>query len=445
MSILKQIRIIKFSNIGNKSQNRHWIGLAILLALTSVLISGCSIDPNKISKISAIVEDTVPASQQIDNNILLSGTNIVVDGSIDGDLFAVGNTIAINGPVSGSVFALGQKIEINSEISGSLYSISQMLNLNTNAHIINNAHFVGFLLDTLPGSIIERDLVALSIRGRLESEIGRSLNGFILLLTFGGRIGVPKETPSEPDNTPTPTSNGEVEQSGIKLTKNQRLFISSIDQNMPSFITRQPTYEQNVSSGEYSNQRSDLEEALPAWIFDRLTELTILLPLGLFVLWLFPLAVKNPAERLRRKPLSTIGYGLLSIVIVVNIFAIILFLFVLLLMSGIWLGSAFSWNLSFIVWSVGLPALMLLSALFILIILFGGKIILAYLAGSLIFEKLAPRAIDIRILPFVVGIILYILLRAIPTFGPLFEGIITVLGLGGIWMALLKENQREVV
>jgi len=214
---------------------------------------------------------------------------------------------------------------------------------------------------------------------------------------------------------------------------------------MTSFITRQPIYEQNVSAGEYSTPRSDLEEVLPAWIFDRLTELTILLPLGLFVLWLFPLAIKKPAEGLRRKPLSTIGYGLLSVVIAINIFAIISFLFALLLMSGIWLGSAFSWNLSFIVWSVGLPALMLLSALFILVILFGGKIILAYLAGSLIFEKIAPKAIGIRILPFVVGIILYIILRAIPTFGPIFEGIITVLGLGGIWMALLKENQRELV
>jgi hypothetical protein len=440
MSIRKQIRVIKFSNICNKSQHRQWIGLAILLALTSVLISGCSIEPNMISKISAIGEDTVPASQQIDNNILLSGTHIVVDGSIDGDLFAVGNTITINGPVSGSIFAFGQKIEINSEISGSLYSISQILKLNTKAHIINNAHYVGFLLDTLPGSIIERDLVALSIRGRLESEIGRSLNGFILLLTFGGRIGVPKETPSEPDNTPTQTSNGEVEQSGFKSTKNQRLLISSIDQNMTSFITRQPIYEQNVSAGEYSTPRSDLEEVLPAWIFDRLIELTILLPLGLFVLWLFPLAIKKPAERLRRKPLSTIGYGLLGVVIAINIFAIISFLFALLLMFGIWLGSAFSWNLSFIVWSVGLPALMLLSALFVLVILFGGKIILAYLAGSLIFEKIAPKAIGIRILPFVVGIILYIILRAIPTFGYIFEGIITVLGLGGIWMALLKEN-----
>ena len=426
----------------NFARSRQFSVFVLLVTLVMVLVSGCSLRLEGERTLSAIGEDTVAAGQKIENDILLTGTNVIVDGEINGDLLAIGNTVTINGPISGSVVAFGQKVVINGEIGGSLYSIGQTLVLGPSSIISNNAHFVGLLLDTLSGSIVQRDLVVLTLRGRLNSEIGRSLNGFILLMTFSGRIGAMPGNQTIQENAPAPTDESPVEEPGARLFGNKRVFIGATGADLanspapPRFIRQR-----NASPVINSEQKSDLANALPEWLFDRLTELAILLPFGLVVLWLFPLAVKKPAKGLRGRPLSSIGFGLLGVVVAVNIVAIMTFLLTLLMMFGIWLGSVFTWDLSFIVWGVGFPALMLAFALFILAVLFGGKVILADLVGTLIFKKLAPKANSYRILPFLLGVTLYILLRAIPTFGLFLEITVTILGLGAIWVAINEQRQ----
>ena len=185
---------------------------------------------------------------------------------------------------------------------------------------------------------------------------------------------------------------------------------------------------------------SDLDEALPQWLVDRLTELAIVLPIGLLLLLLIPTTVKRPAESLRRKPLAAFGYGLLGVLIAINVTAIAIFIFFLILMFGIWLGTVISWDLAFIVWGVVYSALALAFALFSLAVFHGSKVVVADLAGTLFFERVAPKANSYRVLPFLLGLILYLVVRSIPTVGLIFEIIIIILGLGGVWMALLKRG-----
>jgi hypothetical protein len=67
-------------------------------------------------------------------------------------------------------------------------------------------------------------------------------------------------------------------------------------------------------------------------------------------------------------------------------------------------------------------------------------VIVAYLAGRLILERLAPRAAEYRIVVPLLGLILYALLRSIPTIGWVIEVIVIVLGLGAIWLGLRKQG-----
>jgi len=45
------------------------------------------------------VDNTVKEGEALDQNLFLSGQDVVMDGSVNGDLVAVGNNVTINGEV----------------------------------------------------------------------------------------------------------------------------------------------------------------------------------------------------------------------------------------------------------------------------------------------------------------------------------------------------------
>jgi len=51
-------------------------------------------------------------------------------------------------------------------------------------------------------------------------------------------------------------------------------------------------------------------------------------------------------------------------------------------------------------------------------------------------KRLAPGVMKYRILPLLLGLVLYVVLRSIPVLGWAIEGIVTILGLGAIWLAV---------
>jgi hypothetical protein len=174
---------------------------------------------------------------------------------------------------------------------------------------------------------------------------------------------------------------------------------------------------------------------IPEWLVSRLSDLLILLLLGGLVVWLCPAAIQRPAEWLRRKLLPAAGFGLLAVALILPAVIVAILLAVLLLIVGIWLGSVTLWVLAFVLWGIGYSALILALALLAVIVLYGSKVIVADLVGTLILKRLAPGTMKYRILPLLLGLVLYVVLRSIPILGWVIEAIVTILGLGAIWVA----------
>ena len=368
----------------------------------------------------SIVGDTVPAGQVIDNDVLAHGTDVVIDGVINGDLLAVGSSVTVNGPVSGSLVAVGSRVTVNGDLDGSVYAASRTLELGPSADVIRNVHYVGLLLDSQAGSRIGRDLVVASLRGRVSSEVGRTLNAAVLLLTFQGRIGGIVGGPEEGAGLPDRIDSGA-----------SMLFVGSsagraIGLAAPSLDVR------------YPQQDEDGVGRMPEWLVARLGDLGALLVVGGLVMWLRPALIHRPAEALLSKPLPAAGFGLLALTLAVNAVAIAVLLAALLLVVGIWLGGVVLWKLSFLLWGIGYPALALTLSSFVLVILYGSKLVVADLAGTLILKRVAPQMVDPqrRFLTLLLGLILYMILRSIPLLGWAVSVIVTAFGLGAIWVAL---------
>jgi cytoskeletal protein CcmA (bactofilin family) len=394
-------------------------GVLVLAALVLALAAWLG-TPQAARADWSIVGDTVPTGQVIDNDVLARGTDVRIDGTINGDLLAVGSTVTVNGSVSGSLVAVGRIVTVNGEVGGSVYALGRTLKLGSPASVVHNVHFLGLLLDSQSGSRIGRDLVAASVRGRISSDIGRTLNALILLLTFNGQIGGGVQVPGDLGAAPS---------GGV-------LFFASSGGSKPLglaapalALVAQQADEPSVSVG-----------GIPEWLVARLGDLAILLLVGGLTIWLRPVLIERPAESLRRKPLPAAGFGLLALTIAINAVAIAILLGVVLFVVGIWLGSVTLWELAFLLWGIGYPSLVLLFSLLALTVLYVSKAVVAEMAGRLILKQLAPRSLEYRILPLLLGLVLYVVLRSIPMLGWAIEVVVTIFGLGGIWLALRGER-----
>jgi hypothetical protein len=192
-----------------------------------------------------------------------------------------------------------------------------------------------------------------------------------------------------------------------------------------------------LTTGQAQEETPPEETAagVPEWLVARLSDLLVLLLVGGLALWLRPALVQRPAEWLGRKPLPAAGFGLLAAALALNAVAIAILLAALLAVTGIWLGTVTLWTLAFILWGIGYPLLVLALVLLALAVVYGSKVVVAELVGGLILKRLAPRAMEYRILPLLLGLILYVVLRSIPILGWVIEGVATVLGLGAMWVA----------
>jgi cytoskeletal protein CcmA (bactofilin family) len=389
--------------------------------------------------------DTIPAGQVVDNDVLLYGNNVVVDGTVHGDVVAIGSTVTVNGVVDGSLVAVGRTMTVNGQVGGSVYSAARSLGLGPSSAVDGNLHFVGLLLDSKPGSKVARDLVVGSIRGQISGEIGRALRALILVLTFDGKIGYPiggeldqPKTDSAPSGAYAPPAAGTAD------TGSTLLYISLGSRKVAGYAAPVRSALLPIRLQDQGEQARGIADILPEWLVARTGEFVTLLIVGVLALWLIPARLGGWAEKVRKKPLPSFGFGLLAAIIFANAIGVAILLAVMILFVGIWLGGISLWSLAFLFWGIAYSVLIMAMSAFALTVFFGSKVIVAYMAGKLILGWLAPRAAEYRILLLLLGVVLYILLRSIPTVGWIIEILVVIFGLGAIWVAFRDRRSTAV-
>ncbi len=418
----------EYDTIGSRHSGL-WLRLLVALVVAS---AGWLAMPKPAQAGWTIVGEKVSREQVIEDDVLATGTDVVIEGTINGDLIAIGSTVTLNGSVSGSVLAVGRTVDLNGQVGGSTYIAARTLNLGDTALVVQDVHFAGLLLDGQPGSRVERDLGVATLRARISSQVGRALSGFILLMTFDGQVGGDAQTGAGSQSLDSSQPGRGVMPLVVALgTGGGRGagYAAPRYQIMTTSLARAGRAQQE--QGESEAPAAGIPEGLVA----RLSDLLILLLVGGLAMWLRPALVLGPAGSLRREPLPAAAFGLLAVVLSFGAAAVGIALAVLVLIAGIWLGSMSFWGLAFILWAIGYPALFLAFAAFALTLAYGTKVIVASLVGTLILKRLAPRALERPILPLLLGLVLYLLLRSIPVLGWVVEVVVTILGLGAIWVA----------
>ena len=177
--------------------------------------------------------------------------------------------------------------------------------------------------------------------------------------------------------------------------------------------------------------------AIGAWALNWLRSFALFLILGGLAIWLIPKPLIRWSEVARRSPVKSFGVG---IVILIAGYAALVILFVLLLASGIFFYSVRFSNLASLILNLGVPGAALVFGSFNLVVSYISKLVVVFLFGRLLLESIYPKALKHNFWPLLVGLVIYLLLRAIPWLGWAIGSVATLVGLGAIWLGLFSRS-----
>lgn len=371
---------------------------------------------------SLVYGDYIPSGSVVDSDILLAGTNVIIDGTVLGDVIAVGQYITINGTIEGSLITAGQKITINGNVEGTVYSAAVTIVLGDSAYLQRNLYFAGISSVAKEGSIIGRDLFGLSFGATINGKINGASQAVL------GPYEIFKWV---------------VEQLNLGLNLPESLSPTSILPITARGAGRALLLRSAVQSAEIDFEETLLQIWL--WCVPVLRQLVIIFVIGVLLLWLRRRMLTGSAEKIIARFWYTLGIGLLALVISFNLIGVALLLAALILVIGLGLGFLTFWPLALIWYGLAFSALGIATTIFIVFVAYGSKAIAAFLLGQFLINQISPKSNPHPIFSLLLGIFIYVFLAAIPMFGWVFAIAATALGLGGTWLFLKSEvNTRQM-
>lgn len=442
-----------------KFSNLRW-----LLVITLVLGLGLSV----VQPVQAAEFDNdgrIEVGEVINDDVFLAGDQVVVDGTVNGLLFATGRTVTINGVVDGDLIVMGEQIilgegaqvsgnifggarliDLRGQVGGSLFGGASEIRLGEPAAVARNVYLGAYSVSAAQGSTIGRDIYAGAYQTQLNGAVSRnaalaaaavelngSIGGNVLLEVGDSGAGNMENIPYTGYSLPPALEPGlrisADAQIGGELTYTSNTDYSAQIQSQPAggVVYQTPTPAENDRISPVTRKTGFASGAVKA-----VRNLITLLILGALALWWIPAVFKKVVDQAGAQPLPSAGVGFLSIIVTyVGALVAAGLLFGLgILFSLVTLGG-----LSNLVFGVGFSSLGLALAVFTFLLASGSKLVASYLVGDLIFERLAPQVQGRKVWALVVGVLIYVILAALPFIGWVFAWIATFVGLGAMWFA----------
>ena len=423
----------------------QWILVAVLAAMLLLVVGGSAL----ASDIRNGDSITIGTGEVIDDDLILFGNTIVVNGTVNGDLIAFGNSVTLNGIVNGSALLGGETLNVTGQVKGSLYGGGAAMYLRPTAVVERNMMFGGYQFQTDPGSLIVRDLSMGGAQAILSGKVGRDLKFGGQALELNGQIGrnVSADV-AEPNQSLMPMSYGPnlppAIASGLRVGRDAKIggqlsYVSTVDQGNEILAT--------PGGGVVFKAQPITEQVQPSnftyeWLFNRVRDFITVLLIGLVALWLIRPWVTTAVMHAQTKPLGAAGWGFLMLIAG---YALAFVLFVAIVLVGILLGMTTLGGLSLATFGIGFAGATLFVTVFTAVVVWGTKVIVSMLIGKLILERFAKEYADNVIATFVLGLLLFEIVAAIPWLGVVATFVAILLGLGAIWYVYYEGRKTHAL
>jgi len=406
-------------------------------------------------------KDVIVIDEDVNDDLYLFASSITVNGTVHGDLIATGGDIIINGTIDGDLWAAGGKVYINGTVADDVRFAGSDLKLGPSGEVGDDLFAAGFGFGADPGSAIASDVFVAGYQALLGGDIAGDVKAAVAGLEVSGHVVGDVEVEVEkPDpefeqwsmfmrwNPYTPEL---IIGPGLTIKEDAQIdgeltYTSPVTAQIPEEAVGGPIVYQTPVPEEVEAPEVEVPEipagALTAaailgwfvrWIVGMVQTFMSLLIIGVLMLWLIPKWLKEVVQHWKEKPLHSLGWGFA----VVLAFPVALFtLFVVMVILDIVLGLATLGGLVVPITSIIVVLESALTVGFWTVAVYVTKVLFCYLVGWLILKRPAPAWVDkaMGLIPLLIGLAIFVLLRSIPVLGAFFSMLVTIFGLGALWL-----------
>jgi cytoskeletal protein CcmA (bactofilin family) len=322
---------------------------------------------------------TITEGQTIDDDLFISAETVIIDGTVNGDVYASGERVTINGTVNGDVYVASSKVEVKGIISDDLVALGQTITISGKVGAVTAA---GEYIMAEKAAQISGGVLAAGNNLIFRSPVGRGITAAGSEITLDGAVerSVMLASGTITLNSETKIKGDLNYRSDESLIKNQGAEISGKTQR-------------------HTDPGRSFNWGLALWAF--LSSAVV----GLLLLKFMPTAMPAIAKGITGKPLPTLGWGVVVILLTPP-------LIILTLISVI-----------------GIP-LAILSFMLFLILLYLSHIFVSLAVGTII-SRWAHQPTGVYAL-FIAGLAILSLLGFIPVVGNIVSLFVVLFGFGGV-------------
>ncbi len=420
--------------------------------------------------------DVVVIDQDVNDDLYVAAGTVTVNATIRGDLIAAGGEITINGTVEGDFMAAGGKLYINGTVTDDVRFAGSDLLLGSDGQIGDDVFAAGFGFAAEPGSSIGGDVFVVGYQALLGGDIAEDVQAGVVGLEISGHVmGNVNAEVEAPDPAAAqslsfmrmwnPYMPLRFIGPGLKVAEGAQIdgqltYTSPVEARIPSevvagAIVYQTPVPEEVEVPEVPEVEVPEVPEVPTgaltlaaivawffrWILGMVRIFVTLLIIGVLLLWLIPRWLKEVVQHWKEKPLHSLGWGvaaLLAFLVAVPL------LFFVMIMLDIIVGLATLGGLVGIITGIIMVLESALIVGFWILATYITKVAFSYLIGWLILKRTAPAWVEkaMGLIPLLIGLAIFTVVRSIPALGGLFSLLVTFFGLGAIWLLAWVRIQK---
>ena len=280
--------------------------LAIIPALLLLLVLGTT--PVSAADIRNGDTIIIASGDQVNDDLYIAASRIVINGTVNGDVVCAGETIEINGVINGNVIAVGSTIRIDGEVTDSVRVAGSTVDIG--GKVGRDIFIAGNDINLANAGSIGRDLFFASSNINVDIPVDRNVNGYAERAALNSLIS------------------GNVDIGATNLTisstadiKGNLTYVSNNEA-----VVNSGSQIEGITTHNLPKTKSSVSPNLSIWL--KIIAFLTTLVTGVLIILIAPKRASAVAESIKRKPLATLGWGALTL-FVTPIAALITFITVI--------------------------------------------------------------------------------------------------------------------
>jgi len=389
----------------------------------------------------------VDEDEVVEDDLYVFAGEVEIDGTVKGDLVTFSGQITVNGSVEGDLIAVGQTVVLAGSVGDDIRMAGQVLKLATGADVADDVIAAGFSLEGEEESAVEGSAYYAGYQSRFAGSVGRDLVAAManceLSGTVGGdmrvEVGSDDETPPPQAFGPPPPVAIPVVPAGLTVGESAKIdgilaYRSPVEGNIDETAEIAGGIEYERAAAAPQAEPTHLERA-----FRLVRRFACLAIIGICVLLVAPSWSQRLCESIKNRPLMSLGGGVLGMILFAVLMVVLIILIVLL---AIVFGVVTLEEMIPVVVIVGLVSLVGLSGGFWFFTFYVAQVIVSLALGQIVFLW---GKTEQRILPFLLGLVVLVVLSDLPRAGSIIYWLIVLFGFGGLvlWLSGLRRGGAD--